>query len=235
MSFVVKNTIKWGLMDLICPYSCRGCGCLGGVLCECCKKHILDNQFDICPLCKRELDVEEKHHCCDCRMEIDEVFVGGWREGALAKLVADYKYQAVWMAGEVLVEIMSRAIPEDFGKDEKVIVVPLPTIGRHVRQRGIDHTFRLARRLARKRGWEFGRLLGRAEDTVQVGAKARERRTQAEKAYAAVGGVEEDVRYLLLDDVWTTGASALAAAKVMREAGAKKVAVVVAETGKNWQ
>ena len=43
---------------------------------------------------------------------------------------------------------------------------------------------------------------------------------------------DSDVNYLLLDDVWTTGASMLAAEKVMRAAGAKKVMGVVIAVGK---
>lgn len=205
---------------------------MGAVLCECCKNDILKQRVDICPLCKRKLACSEKQHCKDCEMGFDGVFVGGWREGALAKLVAEYKYQSVRAAGRILVEIMDRAIPQDWGDGEEVCVVPLPTIGKHVRERGFDHTLSLAKMLAKRRGWRVERTLRRAVDTVQVGVSAAERQKQAERAYEASRRVDKRQRYLLLDDVWTTGASALMALKVMREAGAEKVGMVVIEVGK---
>lgn len=67
---------------------------------------------------------------------------------------------------------------------------------------------------------------------VQVGTKATERKKQAENTYEVVRGVSGEKLYLLVDDVWTTGATMLAAEKVLREAGAKKIAGVVLVTGR---
>ena len=232
MKNVVKNTTSWSLVDLLCPYTCRGCGRLGAVLCGCCKNNILEKHVDICPLCKRKLKEDERQKCKDCKMEFRRIFVGGVREGALAKLVAEYKYQSVRAIGRVLAEILDGVIPQNWGVNEDVVVVPLPTIGKHVRQRGLDHTLSLAKILARRRGWRVERMLMREVDTVQVGTKAVERRAQAKKTYGITGKVRKSCKYLLLDDVWTTGASALAALEVMRGAGAEDVSIVVIEVGK---
>ncbi len=165
------------------------------------------------------------------------VFVVGWRGGALRKLVAEYKYQSVRAAGEVLAELLDAAIPkaeelmEKLGEVE-IVVVPLPTIAKHVRARGLDHTLSLAKKLAKRRGWKVERVLRRAADTVQVGAKQKEREAQAGRAYEVCGKVEAEKVYLLLDDVWTTGASMLAAAEVMRRAGARRMLAGVVETGR---
>ncbi len=236
MKFVVKSTTKCGLLDLLCPYTCRGCGRLGAVLCECCKNNLIKAALRVCPLCQQVLADAEKScatwkncKCGNCKIAFDALFVGGWREGVLAKLVKEYKYQAVRAIGDVLVEVLDEAILE---LPENTVVVPLPTVGRHVRERGLDHTLSLAKKLARKRGWKCQRLLLRASDTVQVGTKASERAEQARKAYMVQKEADSDVNYLLLDDVWTTGASMLAAEKVMRAAGAKKVMGVVIAVGK---
>ncbi len=156
-------------------------------------------------------------------MPFEGLWCVGWREGALEKLVEEYKYQSVRAMGPVLVELLDAAIPKKFGEKERIIVVPLPTIGKHVRERGLDHTLKIAKDLARKRGWECQRILARAMDTVQVGTKAAERKEQAEKAYEVQGRIDKSCKYLLLDDVWTTGASMLAAAKVMQEAGVEQL------------
>lgn len=168
------------------------------------------------------------------------LYVGGWREGVLEELVEEYKYQSVWAMGEVLAEIVDGALPMEgeadwCGATEEVVVVPLPTIGRHVRERGLDHTLRVARKLAKRRGWKCEQVLLRAADTVQVGAKANEREEQARKAYVARGEVDAKKTYVLLDDVWTTGASMRAAAEVMRKAGAERLIGVVIAVGRPWE
>lgn len=232
MGFDVKNTTKVGLLDLFCPYTCRGCGALGSVVCECCKKHMLAQRRNICPICKRKVERTEQK-CRDCDLPFQRLYVGGYREGSLAKAISEYKYQSVRALGRFLGELLLETMPEDLGVEaEKVIVVPLPTIGKHVRQRGLDHTKNLAKRLAKARGWNWEKILTRATDTVQVGKAAEERKEQAAKTYQIAGRVEADKTYVLLDDVWTTGASMLAAAKMMRKAGAENLIGVVLATGK---
>lgn len=163
------------------------------------------------------------------------LFVVGWREGVLKKLVSEFKYESVRAVGEVLAEMLDETIPDlsaVLPEGAEVVVVPLPTIGKHVRKRGLDHTLILARKLAKMRGWKCERVLERAVDTVQVGAKAKERQEQAKRAYEVSREVDSKKYYLLLDDVWTTGASMKAAERVMRKAGAKKVMGAVIEVGK---
>ncbi len=240
MKFVVKNTTKCGVLDLLCPHSCRGCGRLGSVLCERCKKNLISRRRPICPICKQEFDVvalgPETQKCPDCGSAgFMGLFVGGWREGALMKMVEEYKYQSVWAVGDTLVDILDAALLNHEGESwrgEEIVVVPLPTIGRHVRERGLDHTSRLARKLARRRGWKCEKLLVRVVDTVQVGAKASEREEQARKAYAVRGKLDVKKVYVLLDDVWTTGASMRAAAEVMKAAGAERAVGVVVAAGR---
>ena len=210
MNLFVKKTIKFGLLDLLCPHHCKGCGALGSVFCERCKKY-LNEQRDLVGMVRKT------------SQQIDNLYAAGWRERLLARLVEDYKYQSVRSLKSGLVDLLDEVLPYW----DKTVIVPLPTISRHVRERGFDHTWELARELGRRRGWEVRRLLGRARNTVQVGAKAGERQEMAQKAYKLVQEAKKDENYLLLDDVWTTGASMLAAEKLLKQAGANEVRAVV--------
>ena len=67
----------------------------------------------------------------------------------------------------------------------------------------------------------------RNNNTVQVGADVARRKTQAAEAYAMNGFVDVDKKYLLVDDVWTTGSSMNAACEVMKAAGIKNLAIAV--------
>jgi len=264
MGFVVKNTTICGVLDLLCPHSCRGCGQLGEVLCECCKKYMLERYEPICPVCKKVVAKKLKNgesfcnmskmrekvnnyadketkltykngsekwngKCRECETSLNGIFCFGWREGALEKLVEEYKYQSIRAMKKYLVEFYDYIVPDLAGN---VVVVPLPTIGRHIRERGFDHTLALAKGLARKRRWKCEQILVRKADTVQVGAKVAERKEQAKKAYGVESKVDAEKTYLLLDDVWTTGSSIFAAERALRNAGAKKVYATVLAVSK---
>lgn len=145
------------------------------------------------------------------------------------KLTEDYKYKSIRKTAEVLAELMDAAIPKDFGsfQSSSVVVVPLPTITRHIRERGFDHTLLLAKKLARRRGWKVERVISRVNRTVQVGADEETRKRQAKSAYEVSARLDDLKTYLLLDDVWTTGASMEAAIETVKNAGASHVASAV--------
>ena len=112
-------------------------------------------------------------------------------------------------------------------ENRKIVLVPLPTIRKHIRERGFDHTLRLCFELEnflQKRLDDLGvsvkyqSLLVRKNKTVQVGKEKKERVKQAEKAYGIRDGVkiENETLYIFVDDVTTTGASLAAAKKILQ-------------------
>lgn len=141
-------------------------------------------------------------------------------------------------SGDVPVEV-SRMMDAEIQEIRKIVLVPLPTIRKHIRERGFDHTLRLCFELEnflQKRLDDFGisveyqSFLVRKNKTVQVGKEKKERVKQAEKAYGICEGVKLDMNtlYILVDDVTTTGAS-LAAAKKILQAGQVWAAVLMKE------
>ena len=121
----------------------------------------------------------------------------------------------------------------------KIVLVPLPTIRKHIRERGFDHTLRLCFELEnflskKLEGLDakvdYEDLLVRNNKTVQVGKEKKERLRQAEKAYGIREGIkiENKTLYILVDDVTTTGAS-LAAAKKILQANLVWAAVLMKE------
>ena len=131
-----------------------------------------------------------------------------------------------YKSGDVLVEV-SRMMDAETRENRKIVLVPLPTIRKHIRERGFDHTLRLCFELEnflQKRLDDFGisveyqSLLARKNKTVQVGKEKKERMRQAEKAYGIREGIKIENRtlYILVDDVTTTGASLAAAKKILQ-------------------
>ena len=136
----------------------------------------------------------------------------------------EFKYHSVRAVGVELANLLDGVLPYYAGE---TVIVPLPTIGRHIRERGFDHMAYIAKKLSLLRGYRVERVLRRSTNSVQVGAGAERRVAQAFSTYEVCGKLSPDVNYLLLDDVWTTGASIKAATRKLREAGALKISIAV--------
>lgn len=229
----VNITTLLNPLNLVAPVSCEGCGQLGEALCPCCKNDILFERENLCLNCKTDflrpetsVFTEERNRqpdfCASCGF-LPSFFVG-WRDGLVGKMVHDYKYHSLRALARPLAELLDESLPFFEGE---VVVVPMPTIWRHVRERGFDHILLIAKKLAKLRGYKVSRMIVRAKNTVQVGADARERREQARSAYRMNPRkrIEKEKIYLIIDDVWTTGATMKAGVRVLTEAGAEKIVV----------
>ena len=220
MPFIVKNTTLPGLLDLLAPHTCRSCGHIGEVLCERCKNNIIFTHENYCPNCKRKNPTGK---CKNCK-NLPPIFIVGRRDDIIGELVHDLKYNSTRALARPLAELLDEILPVI---DGPVALVPLPTISRHIRERGFDHTLLIMKQLKKLRGHQYRveNLLLRAKNTVQVGSDEKTRLKQAESAYELAENlkIDEDTTYILFDDVWTTGASMKAALKKLRQAGARKI------------
>lgn len=156
-------------------------------------------------------------------LKVERLVTCGERVGILDKLIKGLKYRSMRVAGRVIGDLVAEVIPCLPGR---VIIVPLPTIGKHIRERGLDHTRIIAKRVARKRGFEMRMLLRRKSDFVQVGSSREKRLEQAKQAYFVNKDIDPEAIYILIDDVWTTGASMRAAYDELKSAGADKIILV---------
>ncbi len=108
-------------------------------------------------------------------------------------------------------------------------VVPVPLHVARLRRRGFNQSAVLARYLARTLDWPLAlRLLVRTRDTPsQTALSARARAANVAGAFAVRDpSAARERAFLLVDDVWTSGATARAAASALRAAGARHVDVV---------
>jgi ComF family protein len=116
--------------------------------------------------------------------------------------------------------------------DAAPLVVPVPARRASRRRRGYDQAVGLADGFARTLGLRLdtGALLRRREDGPQAGRSRARRRSQAAGAFRARPSHVHGRRVVLVDDVLSTGATADAAARALRRAGARSVRVVVLAT-----
>ena len=236
----VKITIEKFILDMVLPNRCVRCQREGGIFCDRCKKYI---------------SIINPGYVMNDMYGFEKLLVAGLKEGWFERMVRDFKYKGRRDYGEFSAEKLGEVILGEikrmrFGDElsnksgevtcgvlrkveteikeiRQIVLVPLPTIRKHIRERGFDHTLRLCFELEeflQKRfddlgvSVEYQSLLVRKNKTVQVGKEKKERVKQAEKAYGIREGVEIENKtlYILVDDVTTTGASLAAAKKILQ-------------------
>jgi ComF family protein len=167
--------------------------------------------------------------CRECAQKLPfcKVFVVGARVGTLKKLVGNYKYFSRRESAESIAGLLGEVLPNKLPAD--LTVVPIPTIPKHIRERGFDHMKLVARRLARIRGLKCDRnLLYRTDNLSQHSANFQQRQKQAAQAFLVRSSRKVPRRVLLIDDIYTTGATTAAVAKLLKKHGVKEVWLGVA-------
>ena len=136
-------------------------------------------------------------------------FVGAWKERGLRRFAA--------LAAELVAESLPRAAAD--------VITYIPADGDRSLRRGHQPAEGLARELGRRWALEAVPLLGRTRTVARQAGLARdERRRNMRGAFAAAAPVP--ARVVLVDDVYTTGATVAAAASALRRGGAARVEVV---------
>lgn len=195
----MKNTMFSELGDIFCPQRCLSCGKTDKILCDCCKKNLLKAKADSCLVCGRQLNMQGI--CPNCDLPFSRQCHVGVRGGVLKDLINCYKYQSIRSISFSLADLLSVRIM-NWGLSDAVLV-PLPTIAKHIRERGFDHIQRLALCMAKQNiNYAVEPLLSRANNCVQVGASEEVRASQAKTAYVMTNlGFARGKNYILLDDV----------------------------------
>ena len=151
-------------------------------------------------------------------------YAGVAREMAQALKYRDHTDLAPWMARWML-RAGAELVPD------AEVIVPVPLHWLRTARRGFNQSAELARAIAAQTGRPFAPLaMRRVKNTRrQVGLGLRERQDNVRAAFKVPEDREIDVagrRVLLVDDVYTTGATVAAATRALRKGGARAVDVL---------
>lgn len=150
-------------------------------------------------------------------------------EGPARRLVHQLKYQDRTDLAELMALWMARAGGEALCECDCILPVPLHRW--RFFSRWFNQSAELARHLAAISGKPYlpATLIRVKSTTRQVGLSAVARRNNVKGAFAVSPGSEVDIlgkRVILVDDVYTTGATVSAAAKRLKKSGATDVTVL---------
>lgn len=229
---IVLTKIKNIVLDILFPPICLNCQKnIGGgnkSICENCFSSIKINNTLFCPVCRARLAENKK--ICHFNGQYLLAAAGNYDDPALKNLIHYFKYKSFQNLAPILGEILLKYIEDCRLKIENFIVVPIPLHPRRQRERGFNQAKILAEIAAKNFDLDLIEPLKRVKYTKpQSQIKNNESRQsnvfncfQIENRESVKGK-----RIILVDDVFTSGATINEAVKVLKINGAKQIIVLV--------
>ncbi len=231
MAALPGRAILQALLDLIYPPRCEVCETLGPeVFCTRCLADVLPHEPPECRLCGALLPRgpavrEVCPECATTRRHYDGARSAGVHCATLRQAVIQFKFNnrrrlQVPLA-RLLADRLDAEPPGGLPLSQVDCLVPIPLHPRRRQWRGFDQALLITTELARMTGLPLVIGLARTRPTTpQLQLKPQEREPNVRGAFAPLGRAVEGKRILLIDDVYTTGATANQAAKAAKEGGA---------------
>lgn len=209
------------LKDLFYPPRCPFCGVIQkeAIPCKTCLKHTKELTAIVCNICGA---YPENCHCGLQRFGFKRNISAFTYEGAPRNLLLRYKQRgkpqlAAFMSRRMYFHIIAR-----LGKDFSCVTY-VPQTYRSTIKRGYHPAKELARQIAERLDLPCESFLERIGNAQQKYVSNAERWANAKKNYVLSRGATVSGRVLLIDDLFTTGATLSACAELLRLAGAEEV------------
>lgn len=208
--------------DLIFPPKCAGCDLPGALLCHACAEAIARiDPASSCPRCGAPGGAVVCRECHGRAFAFEAARCAALLAHPVSRAVVLLKDGGERRYAPVLAGLLAGAAGGWLADDESI--VPVPASPAAVRRRGFDHAADLARSLARITGVPVTRVLRSSASADQRALGRGDRFENRRGAFRLEQGVCVPERIVLVDDVFTTGATLDAAASVLRAAGAGSV------------
>ncbi len=204
-----------GLLELLMPPACAGCGRAGSLLCPTCRTRL------VVPF-----NPQDRFVAPDAGIVVGDALTLAMAAfayaGPMRRALAALKYTGASRLAPILAKESAPRLATLLTMTGRATLVPVPLHRERLRSRGYNQAELLARTLAKTANLPMRLALERVRPTTKQHRLNRSARLHNLRgAFAAVGSVPEAV--ILVDDIITTTATLEACAAVLREAGAQHV------------
>ncbi|HEX3687228.1 MAG TPA: double zinc ribbon domain-containing protein [Gaiellaceae bacterium] len=211
------------LLDLILPVRCVVCGAGGEQLCPACRGALPRLAAPLCARCGAPTawPVQRCRECAGRRLAFASARAAVAYDPAVRQLVRAWKERGL----RALAAVAADAVADAVAPPAVAALAFVPTDRARGLERGHHPAERLARELGERWSLPVPALLGRTRPASrQRGLALADRRRNVSGAFAPA--CESPARVALVDDVYTSGSTANAAASALRKAGARRVEVI---------
>lgn len=201
-------------------------------ICQECWDGISQYNGPICQTCGKPLTSQESITCGACTSDepaFKQARSFGLYDGTLKEAINLLKYHGIKRLAKPLSHLLLKIKIPDVDA-----ILPVPLYKRRLREREFNQSALLANCLAKSSGIPlFLDSLTKVKDTMpQVRLGAKERKNNPKKAFEVRNKeLIQGKNILLIDDVFTTGATVRECSKVLKKAGAKEIYVIALAHG----
>jgi len=227
------NRAKDFFLDLFFPKFCVECGVEGDFICGDCALFLSEAGF-ICPSCEESSYLGERHQRCRKRGGLNGL-VNLWEyEGIVKKGIHQAKYD--YFVFEILNDLVDRFFVRlgdnksrmssflEFLFQEDTAICFVPAHKTKERLKGFNQSEVIAKNLGEKTKKDVVVILEKKVKNISQTNLNREERKENVKG---VFGIKKDVsipsKVVLVDDVWTSGATMRECCKILKKNGVKEV------------
>jgi ComF family protein len=202
-----------------------------------------------CPLCDRTVERILCRYCLrqlqDCQFPQPAcywqgdlpLFAWGKYEGTVKQAIGKLKYDGHRSIAALYGELLAQSWQQSaLIRPTKLIVVPIPLHPEKLASRGFNQAEAIARQFCEVTGDRLDLSLQRTRATVaQFGLSKTARQENVADAFALTASkiLKPGSKVLLIDDIYTTGATVRSAADVLRARQIAVCGVAVVATGRN--
>ena len=235
------------VLDTLFPWQCLNCKTevLNDYpLCETCLRKINCNNEFVCPVCLKQIpDLKIKHSYCKKFTFLDALgVVANYHQPILKETIHYFKYKKIKNLEKplafLLIEFLKNSLLfNEILKNykEKILVIPLPLHSKKKEERGFNQSALLALKISQFFNLEYREdILKRTKNTApqaQIEDKIERMKNVCDAFEVVKNEFLKNKIIILVDDVYTTGATLNEASKVLKQNGAKKVIGVVLAKG----
>jgi ComF family protein len=234
-----RNKIILWILHLLFPKECVHCGRLldyrnREYLCSVCRELITPICPPLCDQCGRPLpgEIEYQFNCSDCRenpprfRRARSAFL---LTGPGKSLVLKYKYSSNPYLSAPAINRLIKTGREEYCWSDYDLIVPVPLHPRKARERGFNQSGVLSGGLNRRTGIKLSRktLVRTRYTKTQTRLSRQERQNNVKGAFRVSNRADLSGKSILLvDDVFTTGATVNECARMLIKAGVVEIDVL---------
>lgn len=229
------------LSDIIYPRVCPVCNkplSVDMLICDICKSRLVYAGGNICVHCGKILMDKSATKCKVC-MTTETYFEEGrsvfYYNDAIKKALMDFKYHNRRENAKFFAESIMRVYADKIALWNIDLIVPVPVHKKKLLERGYNQAEVLTKELCKLNKCSCADVLIRVERTKPQKELTRLERMKNLQKAILIDNKKKDIikgkNILIVDDIYTTGATVSSCASVLLEAGAARVFFVTVATG----
>ena len=226
------KAIGEGICDILYPKTCPMCdvalGRYEAFLCEDCRIKLIPVGKPACLKCGKEIEDDEQGSCSDCqsiKRSYEKGFPALNYSQEMAKVLSDFKYNNMRSHGRFLADVIVRNKGKDILSVMPEVIVPVPIHKSKLRSRGYNQAQILSTELGRRFGIpvDCDLVIRDAKTMPQKELGPIEREENLKRAFISSKKIVQYKSALIVDDIYTTGATVEACTTVLHSMGIKDV------------